>query len=92
MPAFAGSYGGRGNKELPQNFGKAKVREFDNRKNFAQGIFDLFSVSSVQRILLRLLRNFFVYLIYKIKKSRISGILNSLSCQFFFFSFYLCQY
>jgi hypothetical protein len=59
MPAFAVSYGGRGNKELPQNFGKAKVREFDNRKNFAQGIFDLFSISCIQRILLRLLQNFF---------------------------------
>ncbi len=27
-------HGGRSNKELPPNFGKAKVREFDNWKNF----------------------------------------------------------
>jgi hypothetical protein len=45
MPDFAIRLGDRDNKELPQNFGKAKVREIDNRKNFAQGIFDLYSVS-----------------------------------------------
>jgi len=32
-------------KELPLNFRKAKVREFDNCKNFATGIFYLFSAS-----------------------------------------------
>jgi hypothetical protein len=39
------SSGGRFNKELPPNFGKAKVREFAYCKNFAMGIFCLFSAS-----------------------------------------------
>jgi hypothetical protein len=51
MPAFLSATGGGDNKELPQNFGKAKVREFDNRKNFAPGIFSLFSVSCIQHFI-----------------------------------------
>ena len=35
MPACAVSNGGRSNKELPPIIGEAKVREFDNCKNFA---------------------------------------------------------
>ena len=33
---------GKGNKELPPNFGKAKVREFDNWKNFDRVFFACF--------------------------------------------------
>jgi hypothetical protein len=32
-------------KSYPQNFRKAKVREFDNCKNFETGIFSLYSAS-----------------------------------------------
>jgi len=39
MPASAVSNGGRSNKELPPIIGEAKVREFDNRKNFAMIFF-----------------------------------------------------
>jgi hypothetical protein len=42
---LTGNNGGISNKELPPNFGKAKVREFAYCKNFAMGIFCLFSAS-----------------------------------------------
>jgi hypothetical protein len=34
-----GGYGDWSNKELPQKFGKAKVREFGNWKNYCGGFF-----------------------------------------------------